>query len=373
MSIDPVPDPLDPATDPPATPATAADAAPTAADAAPAPRPGLPARTTPPPAGDRAPLDLARRIVELAEDKKAADIVLLEIAAAHDRRRLPRHLLGRLGAPARRDRRRHRRRAQGGGDPPPRPRGRGDLPLGPARRGRRDRARLRAAGARVLRPGAALVRGEDGPPRPVVRSADRAGDDRRAATVPATHRPRAPSAPTIPGRWPSGSAPVPEVVVPDGEPPRSMPRVQPPSRRLALRRDLPRAGPQRTALLRDPGRSLRGLPPALHRPGADRGPPPGTGPLRLRDRVGSRPPGAGLVQRRLRSIAASRGWAPDPGRRPSSGAARAAGQARATHSASHSEKARRRRRASVARSPFSTVSSSRSPSSAPTSSSSRQA
>jgi ribosome-associated protein len=73
MSIDPVPDPLDPAADTPATPAGPADAAP-------APRPGLPARTTPPPPGDRAPLELARRIVELAEDKKAADIILLEIA-----------------------------------------------------------------------------------------------------------------------------------------------------------------------------------------------------------------------------------------------------------------------------------------------------
>lgn len=45
-----------------------------------APRAGLPARTTPPPAIDVAPLDLARRVVELAEDKKAAEIVLLEIA-----------------------------------------------------------------------------------------------------------------------------------------------------------------------------------------------------------------------------------------------------------------------------------------------------
>jgi ribosome-associated protein len=41
---------------------------------------GLPRREAPPPATDRAPLDLARRIVELAEDKKAADIVLLELA-----------------------------------------------------------------------------------------------------------------------------------------------------------------------------------------------------------------------------------------------------------------------------------------------------
>jgi ribosome-associated protein len=40
---------------------------------------GLPARDTAAPASDRAPLDLARRIVELAEDKKAADIVLLDL------------------------------------------------------------------------------------------------------------------------------------------------------------------------------------------------------------------------------------------------------------------------------------------------------
>ncbi len=46
-----------------------------------APRPdGLPHRDVAAPASDRAPLDLARRIVELAEDKKAADIVLLDLA-----------------------------------------------------------------------------------------------------------------------------------------------------------------------------------------------------------------------------------------------------------------------------------------------------
>ena len=46
-----------------------------------APRPdGLPHRDAVVPATDRAPLDLARRIVELAEDKKAADIVLLDLA-----------------------------------------------------------------------------------------------------------------------------------------------------------------------------------------------------------------------------------------------------------------------------------------------------
>ena len=40
---------------------------------------GLPHRDEPAPATDRAPIDLARRIVELAEDKKAADIVLLDL------------------------------------------------------------------------------------------------------------------------------------------------------------------------------------------------------------------------------------------------------------------------------------------------------
>lgn len=40
---------------------------------------GLPQRESPAPDGDRAPLDLARRIVELAEDKKAAEIVLLDL------------------------------------------------------------------------------------------------------------------------------------------------------------------------------------------------------------------------------------------------------------------------------------------------------
>ena len=44
------------------------------------PRPdGLPARAIPAPAEDRAAIDIARRIVELAEDKKATDIVVLEL------------------------------------------------------------------------------------------------------------------------------------------------------------------------------------------------------------------------------------------------------------------------------------------------------
>jgi len=50
--------------------------------AAPAPRrDGLPTRSGPPPASDRSPIDVARRIVDLAEDKKAADIVLLDLSA----------------------------------------------------------------------------------------------------------------------------------------------------------------------------------------------------------------------------------------------------------------------------------------------------
>jgi ribosome-associated protein len=44
------------------------------------PRPdGLPTRDAAAPKSGLAPLDLARRIVELAEDKKAADIVLLDL------------------------------------------------------------------------------------------------------------------------------------------------------------------------------------------------------------------------------------------------------------------------------------------------------
>lgn len=41
---------------------------------------GLPHRDGAAPASDRDPIELARRIVELAEDKKAADIVLLDLA-----------------------------------------------------------------------------------------------------------------------------------------------------------------------------------------------------------------------------------------------------------------------------------------------------
>ncbi|HEY6057506.1 MAG TPA: ribosome silencing factor [Candidatus Limnocylindrales bacterium] len=41
---------------------------------------GLPQRDTRAPAADWPPLEVARRIVELAEDKKAAEIVLLDLA-----------------------------------------------------------------------------------------------------------------------------------------------------------------------------------------------------------------------------------------------------------------------------------------------------
>ncbi len=44
-------------------------------------RNGLPDRVGPAPSGPRPPLDVARRVVELAEEKKAADIVLLELGA----------------------------------------------------------------------------------------------------------------------------------------------------------------------------------------------------------------------------------------------------------------------------------------------------
>ena len=40
---------------------------------------GLPSRSAAVPASERPPLDVARRVVELAEDKKAADIVLLDL------------------------------------------------------------------------------------------------------------------------------------------------------------------------------------------------------------------------------------------------------------------------------------------------------
>ena len=62
-------------TDPAALPAKRSRAKPTTAKA----RIGLPARQTAAPTDGKVSLETARRVVELAEDKKAADIVLLDV------------------------------------------------------------------------------------------------------------------------------------------------------------------------------------------------------------------------------------------------------------------------------------------------------
>jgi ribosome-associated protein len=62
-------------TDPAALPTKRSRAKPNTAKA----RIGLPARQTPAPIDGKASLDIARRVVELAEDKKAADIILLDL------------------------------------------------------------------------------------------------------------------------------------------------------------------------------------------------------------------------------------------------------------------------------------------------------
>ncbi|MEO8228748.1 MAG: ribosome silencing factor [Chloroflexota bacterium] len=62
-------------TDPAALPVKRSRAKPSAAKA----RIGLPARQAAAPIDGKASLDIARRVVELAEDKKAADIVLLDL------------------------------------------------------------------------------------------------------------------------------------------------------------------------------------------------------------------------------------------------------------------------------------------------------
>ncbi|HEY3522830.1 MAG TPA: ribosome silencing factor [Candidatus Limnocylindrales bacterium] len=41
--------------------------------------PGLPARTSPPPPAEQPPLEVARRIADVAADRKAADVVLLDL------------------------------------------------------------------------------------------------------------------------------------------------------------------------------------------------------------------------------------------------------------------------------------------------------
>jgi ribosome-associated protein len=67
------------ATDPePEDPVVVTDPAPAPSPETPRPD-GLPKRRAKAKAADQAPLELARRIVDLAEDKKAADIVLLDL------------------------------------------------------------------------------------------------------------------------------------------------------------------------------------------------------------------------------------------------------------------------------------------------------
>ena len=65
--------------EPKTVPQTATAKATAAPKSAPKPRPGLPARDKPVGQDRKASLAIARRIVELAEDKKAADIVLLDL------------------------------------------------------------------------------------------------------------------------------------------------------------------------------------------------------------------------------------------------------------------------------------------------------
>ena len=106
-----------------------------AIDPSPPARPdGLPAPRAPRrPRPSAPPLDLARRIVELAEDKKAADIVLLDLAGLTTIADCVRDLLRRLGAADRRDRRRHRGGAARRGRPADRPRGHARVALGAGR------------------------------------------------------------------------------------------------------------------------------------------------------------------------------------------------------------------------------------------------
>ncbi len=133
---------------------------------------GLPARSTPAPASERPPLDVARRVVELAEDKKAADIVLLDlsglttmadyfvICSGGSERQLARH------------RRWHPRWAARRADEADRQGGDRRIALDTARFRCRRRPYLHAARARLLRPREALVRGENRHPGPVTPAFD---------------------------------------------------------------------------------------------------------------------------------------------------------------------------------------------------------
>src|SRR5256886_7485162 len=82
-------------------------------------------------------------------------------------------------------------------------------------------------------------------------------------------------------------------------PPRTLSALQPPPHHHPLRHDLPASRPDRTVVLRGPRRVVRGLSPAVYRPGSHRASGSGRGALRVRDRERPRRPGAGLVQRGL--------------------------------------------------------------------------
>ena len=77
--------------------------------------------------------------------------------------------------------------------------------------------------------------------------------------------------------------------------PRPLSRLQPPPRHDSLRYHVPASGSERTAVLRNSRRVVRGLQPAVHRSRADRVAGPRRGTLRVRDRERSRGAGAGLV------------------------------------------------------------------------------
>ena len=147
------------------------------------------------------PLELARRIVELAEDKKAADIVLLDLAglttmadyfvicSGGSERQLEAIADGIIGSL--RDERTKADRA----------RGHRRIALGPGRLRVGHRPHLHAARARVLRAREALVRGEDDPARPVGGPGTTAGTDgscrRSGRTVGSCRRHPCGSTPTV--------------------------------------------------------------------------------------------------------------------------------------------------------------------------------
>ena len=226
-------------------------------DAATAPRAdGLPdARHAPRRPPSAPPLDLARRIVELAEDKKAADIVLLDLARPDDAGRLLRHLLGRLGAAARRDRRRHHRR---------RCATRRSKPIG--------REGTAASHWVLLDFGSVIVHiftpperdyyqlekhwseAKTDPPRAV---AARAVADAVPAAVPLGHV--SATAYLASGQVVDRAVDASPEHPPMSAPARSLPRLRPPAHHDPVRHDVPAARPERAAVLRHPGRPVRGL------------------------------------------------------------------------------------------------------------------